>query len=271
MQTVDDERARAARTYNSASDNYDDPANSFWQRFGSRTVDRLKLRPGMRVLDVCCGSGASALAAAEAVGPNGYVLGVDLATDLLSLARSKASSRKLNQVEFRVGDMLNLEVIENEFDAVICVFGIFFVTDMTEAVRQLWQRVGSGGSLAITTWGPRFFEPINTAFWNSVREERPALYKGFQPWDRVAEPDALRRLMISAGVTNPEAEIEIGTHPLRTPEDWWTMVLGSGYRATIDQLESEARTRIRTHNLDFIRANDIHSVEANVVYGWAVK
>lgn len=271
MQSLDDERARAARTYNSASDNYDDPANSFWARFGSRTVERLKLRAGMRVLDVCCGSGASALAAAEVVGPNGYVIGVDLAADLLALARGKASSRNLDQVEFRVGDMLNLGIIENEFDAVICVFGIFFVSDMTEAVRQLWQRVERGGSLAITTWGPRFFEPLNTAFWKAVRAERPDLYKGFQPWDRVAEPDALRRLMLSAGVTNPEAEIESGTHPLRTPEDWWTMVLGSGYRATIDQLESEARIRIRTHNLDFIRANDIQSVEANVIYGWAVK
>ena len=97
MQSSNDERARAARTYNLASDNYDDPANSFWQRFGSRTVDRLKLRHGMRVLDVCCGSGASALAAAEEVGPNGYVLGVDLATELLSLARSKASSRYPSQ------------------------------------------------------------------------------------------------------------------------------------------------------------------------------
>lgn len=270
MQTADDERARAARTYNSASDNYDDPANSFWERFGRRTVERLKLRPGMRVLDVCCGTGASALAAAEVVGPGGYILGVDLAADLLALARSKAASRELRQAEFRVGDMLDLGISE-EFDAVMCVFGIFFVTDMTEAVGQLWQRVRSGGRLAITSWGQRFFEPVNTAFWDSVRAVRPDLYKGFQPWDRVAEPDALRSLMSSAGVTGPEAELETGTHVLRTPEDWWRTVLGSGYRATIDQLDDDAHSRIRTQNLDFIRANDIRSVEANVIYGCAVK
>lgn len=271
MQSLDDERARAARTYNLASDNYDDPANSFWERFGRGTVDRFQLRPGMRVLDVCCGSGASALTAAEAVGPCGYVLGVDLAADLLSLARSKASSRGLKQVEFRVGDMLELGIPQTEFDAVICVFGIFFVSDMTEAVRQLWQRVRNGGRLAITTWGPRFFEPVNTAFWNAVRKERPELYKGFQPWDRVSEPDALRALMDSAGVVDAAAELEIGTLVLRTPDDWWTMVLGSGYRATVNQLDADARSRLRTDNLDFIRSNHIVSVEANVVYGSALK
>jgi ubiquinone/menaquinone biosynthesis C-methylase UbiE len=265
------EQTRAARTYNSASDRYDDPANSFWNRFGGRTVERLNLQPGMRVLDVCCGSGASALAAAAVVGPSGYVLGLDLAAELLQLARTKAANRRLEHVEFRVGDMLNPAIAETDFDAVICVFGIFFVSDMAAAVRQLWQRVRSGGQLAISTWGPRFFEPLNTVFWNSVREVRPELYKGFQPWDRVAEAEALRALMRAAGVTAPEAELELGTHLLRTPDDWWTMVLGSGYRATVDQLEADARARVHDQCLDFIRANKTRSVEANVIYGRAVK
>jgi ubiquinone/menaquinone biosynthesis C-methylase UbiE len=265
------EQERAARAYNSAADRYDDPANSFWERFGRRTVERLTLQPGMRVLDVCCGSGASALPAAELVGPTGYVLGVDLAENLLELARRKAANREFDQVEFRVGDMLNLDVPEADFDAVVCVFGIFFVSDMTAAVRQLWRRVKAGGSLAITTWGPRFFEPLNTEFWNSVREQRPDLYKGFHPWDRVAEPELLSALMSEAGVSSPRAELEIGTHRIRTPEDWWTMVLGSGYRATIDQLDADGQERVRSQNLEFIRANDVRAVEANVVYGVAMK
>ena len=266
-----DEGAKAARTYNSASDSYDDPANSFWERFGKRTVDRLELREGMRVLDVCCGSGASALAAAAAVGPQGYVLGVDLAEDLLALARGKAVSRGLEQAEFRTRDLLNLEVLPTDFDAVICVFGVFFVTDMIQAVKQLWQRVRPGGRLAVTTWGPNFFEPVNTEFWNSVRNERPDLYKSFLPWERIAQPEALRELMLAAGVSNPKAELETGTHSLRTPEDWWTMVRGSGYRATIDQLSADAQERVRRQNLDFIRESETRSVEANVIYGQATK
>ena len=44
----------------------------------------------------------------------------------------------------------------------------------------------------MTTWGPRFLEPATTAFWNAVREVRPDLYKGFNPWDRISDPESVR-------------------------------------------------------------------------------
>src|SRR5262245_26921415 len=93
--------ARPADVYNAASDSYDGPALSFWERFGRETIDRLGLRTGNQVLDVCCGAGASALAAAEDVGPTGSVLGIDLAERLLDSARAKAASRRLGHAVFR--------------------------------------------------------------------------------------------------------------------------------------------------------------------------
>src|SRR5262245_57567248 len=86
----DEARTKAAAAYNAASDHYDEPALSFWDRYGRLTIDRLALQPGARVLDVCSGSGASALPAAERVSPTGRVLAVDLAEGLLELARVKA-------------------------------------------------------------------------------------------------------------------------------------------------------------------------------------
>lgn len=271
MGTAEEAKIITAATYNAASDHYDDPANSFWERFGSRTVERLDLNPGLRVLDVCCGSGASAIQAAEAVGPNGSVLGVDLAEGLLELARKKASLRGLNNIKFRTGDLLNLGLTDSGFDAVICVFGIFFVPDMQAAARELWRLVRPGGKLAITTWGPRFFEPMTTAFWNSVREVRPDLYKGFNPWDRLADPESLRSTLAGAGVIAQDVVLEQGTHPLDSPDDWWSRVLGSGYRGTIEQLDEETRERVRKDNLSFIHESGVNSVEANVIYAVATK
>lgn len=271
MGTPEDAKTRATITYNAASDHYDDPANSFWERFGRRTIERLDLSPGARVLDVCCGSGASAIPAAEAVGPNGFVLGVDLSENLLELARSKARRHGLKRIEFRTGDMLDLGLPESDFDAVMCVFGIFFVQDMEAAVRELWRQVRPGGKLAITTWGPRIFEPMNTAFWNSVLEVRPDLYKSFNPWDRVCDPESVRSMMAGAGVNAQDIALENGTHPLRSPEDWWSMVLGSGYRGTIEQLDAESRERVRQVNHNFICESGVRSVEANVIYAIATK
>src|ERR1700751_4648259 len=199
MATPDDVKARAAAAYNAAADRYDDPANSFWERFGRSTVERLRLSPGSRVLDVCCGSGASALPAAATVGREGFVLGIDLAERLLERARAKAAERGLANTEFRVGDMLDLRLPADHFDAVVCVFGIFFVPDMPAGVRALWHLLRPGGKLAVTTWGPRFLEPATTAFWNAVREVRPDLYRGFNPWDRICDPASVRARLNEGG------------------------------------------------------------------------
>lgn len=271
MPTPSDAKAKAASTYNSASDHFDDAANSFWQRFGQRTIDRLALTRGARVLDVCCGSGASAIPAAEAVGGTGSVIGVDLAENLLALARTKAQRPGLTNIEFRIGDMLDLGFPDRHFDAVVCVFGIFFVPDMHDAVRELWRLVAPGGKLAVTTWGPRLFEPANTVFWDSVRKVRPDLYKGFNPWDRLSDPELVRALFAEACVNAPDLVIEYGTHALKSPEDWWTMMLGSGYRGTVDLLDSSDREQVRQESLEFIRASGVREVEANVIYAIAVK
>jgi SAM-dependent methyltransferase len=84
-----DAQRRAAFTYNAAADFYDASPLGFWNYFGRRTVERLSLQSGSRVLDACCGAGASALSAAEIIGLKGKVIGVDLAQGLLELAQGK--------------------------------------------------------------------------------------------------------------------------------------------------------------------------------------
>ena len=147
-------RTKAAATYISAADHFDDDPLAFWSRYGQRTIAGLALGPGSTVLDVGCGSGASAIPAAEAVGPTGQVIGVDLAEELLNLGRAKATNAGLDNIEFRVGDMENLGYQDGQFDAVVCVFAIFFVPHMESHVAELWRMVRPGGQLAITTWGP---------------------------------------------------------------------------------------------------------------------
>jgi hypothetical protein len=131
--------------------------------------------------------------------------------------------------------------------------------------------VRSGGQLAITTWGPQLFEPANTAFWDAVRAERPDLYKGFNPWDRMCDPPSVKAMLREGGVDAEEVIAEAGQHPLHSPQEWWTIVLGSGYRGTIEQLEPAARERVRQANLQYIRDTQLRAVEANVVYAVARK
>ena len=108
MDELEEAKAKAAAAYNAAADYFDHPVSSFWHHFGRRTVERINLHPGELVLDVCSGSGGSALPAAEAVGPEGRVIAVDLAERLITLAEAKARAKSFYNIEFKVADMLSL-------------------------------------------------------------------------------------------------------------------------------------------------------------------
>ena len=100
---------------------------------------------------------------------------------------------------------------------------------------------------------------------------RSDLYKGFNPRDRICDPASVRALLHEGGVEHAEVVAEGGTHPIPSNEAWWSAVLGSGYRGTLEQLDAAARERVHAVNLSYIRESGIRSVEANVVYAIATK
>lgn len=266
-------KAKAERTYDAAADYYDAPQLGFWERSGRSTVERLRLKSGAHVLDVGCGTGASAIPAAEAVGPTGRVVGIDLSDRLLTLAREKAIARGLEHAEFRKVDMTASGYADGEFDAVVSVFSVFFVPDMEGLVTELWRMVKPRGKLAITTWGPDFFEPVYARWNGAVKDEREDLYAAFNPWDRITTPEAVEKLFTDAGIPTGTVEValEEARQSLAVAEDWWTIVMGSGLRWTVEQLGLEAAARVRADNVDWIDSNGIDSIGVNVIYAAATK
>lgn len=257
--------ARVVATYNSAADHFDAPQLAFWRRAGRRSVERLGLRKGAHVLDVGCGTGASAIPAAEVVGSSGSVLGVDLAESLLELARSKAAARGLTHAKFEPRDMRTLGFPDGRFDAVISVFSLFFATDMQALLRELWRMVATGGSLSVTTWGPRMFEPASELWWRAVATERPDLVEEFRPWDAISSAAGLRKLFLEAGLPEPAVHEVADRQELRVPEDWWSVALGSGLRWTVDRLGADAAERVKKRNLDSLVAAQVTSMECNTI------
>jgi hypothetical protein len=144
---------------------------------------------------------------------------------------------------------------------------------MTKQVAELWRMVKPGGQLAITTWGPRVMEPGATAFWAAVKDHAPPAlhFGGFNPWDRVTTVEAVRDLLVGAGVSNPMIEAEASYQSLRTPDDWWTIVIGSGFVWTVDQMGAQAAERVRRDNLRSLEIQNATLVETNAIYAVARK
>src|SRR5207248_5759824 len=126
-----------------------------------------------------------------------------------------------------------------------------------KAVSELWRRVRPGGRLAVTTWGPNFFEPGSNLFWRSIMDVRPELYKGFNPWDRIDNPGNLENIFREARVTSVKIMTENRFHPIKSGDDWWAIVLGSCYRGTVEQLNQAERETVKQANLAFIRDGNI--------------
>lgn len=253
-----DPKVRIAEAYDAAADHFDLPPLGFRQYFGEQTVLRAQLKPGEIVLDVCSGSGTSALPAARAVGPSGRVIGLDLAPRLIALAREKAAKESLSNVEFRHADFDQAYFRNASFDAVVCVFGLFFFPDMRATVQKMRRLLRPGGRLAITTWASGLFEPANTVFWSAIREVRPDLVKGPSQRQLLSTPEGLEGVLEGAKIEAEERE-----QPLRSPEDWWTMVMGSGHRGVVDQLTPEDREKVRAACLGVTAG----SVRISVLYG----
>lgn len=89
-------------------------------------------------------------------------------------------------------------------------------------------------------------------------------------WDLVAFA-YFNILFHSAAMENVDVIAENGAHLLRTPEDWWSIVLGSGFRWTVDKLGADASLRVCNKNMEWIKSNNIKSIETNVIYAVASK
>jgi ubiquinone/menaquinone biosynthesis C-methylase UbiE len=263
---------RAARTYTAAADHYLRPALGFWDRWGAATVARLPLSSNDAVLDVCCGAGASALPAARAVAPAGSVLGIDLAQPLLALAQQRAANLGLTNVSFQECDATASGLPSDSFDAVVCVFGVFFAADMPGFVAEMWRLVRPGGRLAVTTWGPDWCEPGSSVFWAAVRELEPTLHRAFNPWDEITTATALADLLARGGIAQATVEATTGEHlELERPEDFWDIVLGSGFRGTVDALSDKQREQLCEHVLAELHSRGITRLQNDVVFGTALK
>jgi ubiquinone/menaquinone biosynthesis C-methylase UbiE len=259
-------KERVAATYNAAADFFDHPALGFWSYYGERTCSRARIQPGEIVLDVCSGSGASAIPAARSAAPTGRVIGLDIAQELIALARSKAAAEGLANIEFRHADFDQAYFRAASFDVVQCCFGVFFFPDMRATLQKMWRLLRPGGRLSIVTWGPGSFEPGESAFWDAVREIRPDLERVFAPWTKLADPDVLRQLFTSAGISEVEIETEDRDHSLK-PGDWWAIVLGSGYRATVEQLTPEQKELLRER----MQQSEFASIRTPANYALAVR
>ena len=190
---------------------------------------------GMRVLDIGCGAGDVSLIAAELVGPDGEVVGVDMNPEILETARMRVREAGNDNVQFIAGDAQILD-LGDQFDALVGRLVLMYLPDPVAVLKQLLNRVRPGGIV--------MFQEIDFTITRSYRNPDTPLTSQLSDWIvAVFERSGanatmgleLYRVFVEAGLPEPtlDAGLLVGAAP-----DWpgYSYVANS-FRSVVPLLE----------------------------------
>jgi len=167
---------------------------------GARLVHFAGVGPGMRVLDVGCGTGVVAVTAART---GAQVQGIDLTPELLDRARENATTAAV-AVDWREGDVEQLPYSDGEFDVVLSQFAHMFAPRPQVAVGEMLRVLRAGGTIAFSTWPPELLVGRTMALRAKYLPPPPPGVASPEPWGqtefvRTQLGDRVRDLVFDRG------------------------------------------------------------------------
>jgi O-methyltransferase/aklanonic acid methyltransferase len=258
----DKKKAAVAAYFGQVAPDYDRVDPQFFATMGQRLASWARLCKGETVLDVATGRGAVLFPAAERVGPEGKVIGIDLAEQMIQETKKEVAERKLTQVQLLTMDAERLTFPDASFDVVLCGFGLFLFPHLQRALAE-FRRVlkpaergagrrglgsaggspagRSGGRLVATTWGPP------DAGWEWY-DDLLKIY-GIKPIPLITEPleqpTAIKSALNQAGFSEFDVRTEVVDVIYANEEEWWQRQLAQGTRLMLQGMAPEALERFK--------------------------
>ncbi|MDY6897099.1 MAG: class I SAM-dependent methyltransferase [Cyanobacteriota bacterium] len=146
--------------------NYDN--GRFYIPIANRLVEFANLQNGQKILDIATGTGIVAFNAAEKVGSEGKVIGVDISEGMLNNAKRKLAETSLQNVEFMEADAEKLDFDGNSFDAVLCSLAVCYLTDIPVTLQNWHRFIKTDGFIAFNVWKENAF-PTSVLFREVVK------------------------------------------------------------------------------------------------------
>ena len=164
-------------------------------------VSAARLRSGERVLDVGCGTGIVARLAVEEVGPEGSVVGLDVNSAMLAVARSAMPAEAA--VEWHEAPAESMPLDDDAFDVVLCQMSLQFFADRVQALREIRRVLAPGGRALVSLPGPMtpFFEILAEAL---ARHLPPRAAAFVRQVFSLHEPDEIEHLLRRGGFETVE-------------------------------------------------------------------
>lgn len=245
--TEDDIKQNITALFNIVADGYDNPSTRFFTFCADKMLDILQPKQNTRLLDIATGTGAVATSAAQMLLPEGRVHAIDLSEKMLDIALKNSQKMCLNNIDLHTMDAEKPIFKSNYFHNISCSFGIFFIPNMSNALKNWLRVLQPGGKLIFSTFTPEAFSPLTGLFKDRMKQYGVLI--DAESWLRVSEESQCRKLLEQAGYTDIKTEEkQLGYHLLNT-EDWWEILWNTGYRGFLNQLSTSDLTKFRAEHL----------------------
>jgi O-methyltransferase/aklanonic acid methyltransferase len=255
-----DYKTEVARAFQAAADRYDGGEVSFFSPMGRLLVERAGPGRGDRVLDIGCGRGACVFAAAEAVGPAGTVVGIDIAPAMIEWVTSEARALNLRQVSATVMDAEYPDFADCSFDVMVGSFSVIYLADGPAVLRRYAPLLAPGGRFACTIpvfddehipFLPHLFTEIIT---DAVLDEVPPQWRPRQFHERLtgwlADPGVIVARLADAGFESASISAEHLPMVTRSGADWVAWSRTHGMRLLWERLGEASRARLEKNIID---------------------
>lgn len=171
-------------------------------------VEAARVQPGMRVLDIACGTGEPAISLAALLFGDGAVVGVDISPEPLKIAEERATQRGLSNATFQQADAHELPFPDNSFDCITSRLGIMFFADLPRALREMRRVLKPEGRAILLVWGP-FEQPYFHATIGTVLRMLPnaVMPESGRKMFALADGEKLRQFLRQAGFSQVKEEL----------------------------------------------------------------
>ena len=179
---------------------------ALFQQWSDIVLDAAQISASAKVLDIACGTGVLALAAADRVGTEGKVVALDASPEMLAVARRKSRS-----IEWHEGVAESLPFEDKTFDAVVSQFGIMFFSDRITALKEMMRVLRRGGRLAIAVCDSLDHSPGYSALAKLLeRLFGTRVADAFRAPFVLGNPETLRSLCSNADIGNAQIRQHVG-------------------------------------------------------------
>lgn len=233
MTTETKHQEQSSEAWSRAAPAYAHTGPAFFQYFGHELVQFAQVPKGARVLDVATGRGAVLFPAAEQVGPQGEVIGVDYAAGMVKETNAEINSSGLKNALVCQMNAERLDFPDQTFDIVFCGFALFFFPNPDCALDEFHRVLKPSGKLAISTWGkddPR---------WHWLSDLKKQFTHEQSEAPRFNTLESLTGALQKAGFQNNAFTERTREVFFTSADEWWKTQWTQGARLFLEQIPAE--------------------------------